>query len=389
MLMWMPTQTVPRLQALTGVRILAATVVFLSHLPALPGAFAPVHAFLSAGYSGVTLFFMLSGFILAWNYEDWLGDKLTGRETWLFYVARFARVYPLYLFALALILLTQATSVTGLLKVFTSPTVWLNLAALQTWSPDLNVAYSFNGPSWSIGVEAFLYALFPLLLLAARSTRTDIRKILILIASSAGVAVVVWLAFVVTDHATLPWTDPESAHRWLYRTPLTRIPDFTIGIGLALLLRKIPASTRTQTAGTILTASGLLSATALMATPALLYSAASWDVLYITPAALIILGLAWSPTGLLGRAFSTWLIVLLGDSSYAFYILHVVVLEMVGNKPEHSLGSWLLASTVRYVVICCVAVGAHFLVERPARGALRRLLDRPMGRPAAPRIPNR
>jgi peptidoglycan/LPS O-acetylase OafA/YrhL len=82
--------TARRIDALTGLRFVAALAVFLSHLQPAPGVPAPVQTFMRAGYDGVTLFFILSGFVLAWNYDRRLGDRLTGRGLWSFAVARAA-----------------------------------------------------------------------------------------------------------------------------------------------------------------------------------------------------------------------------------------------------------------------------------------------------------
>jgi peptidoglycan/LPS O-acetylase OafA/YrhL len=52
------------------VRILAAGGVFLSHIPRPQFLPEPVKTFIGSGYNGVTLFFILSGFVLAWSYAD-------------------------------------------------------------------------------------------------------------------------------------------------------------------------------------------------------------------------------------------------------------------------------------------------------------------------------
>lgn len=214
-----------RVDALTGLRLLAALLVVLSHFPMVPGGGA-VNVFLKSGYNGVTLFFVLSGFVLAWNYSSMVQPTWTG--TWDFFVARVARVYPLYLTALAAVL------------VLTRPwpdwrLVGLHAAALQTWMPRLDHAFALNGPGWSIGVEFFLYDCFPVvIILVTRITALRGRVLL------AGVAVLALAAvsalFGWTPLGDLPWNSPYSAHRWLYRTPLTRLPDFVVGAVLARIV---------------------------------------------------------------------------------------------------------------------------------------------------------
>ncbi len=130
-------------------RFVAALMVFLSHYP-IPGAPYRLRQIANSGYAGVTFFFVLSGFILAYNYtEGFVTDAR--RQLGPYAVSRFARVYPLYL-------------VTTLYMWFIADgdvDLWRYVLALQPWSSDINVAFGLNGPSWSIGVEAFLYAAFP------------------------------------------------------------------------------------------------------------------------------------------------------------------------------------------------------------------------------------
>jgi peptidoglycan/LPS O-acetylase OafA/YrhL len=72
-----------------------------SYLPA-----GPVRRLVGAGYLGVNLFFLLSGFILAYGYLTVSGRMRCPARA--FYAARFARIYPVYLVGFALALLALA-----------------------------------------------------------------------------------------------------------------------------------------------------------------------------------------------------------------------------------------------------------------------------------------
>ena len=96
----------PNIPALTGLRAIAAILVVLFHykyiVPGLGASPAPGARVIQTGFVGVSLFFVLSGFILAYTYID---DDGALRGTWKdFLFARFARVYPVYLFALVIAL---------------------------------------------------------------------------------------------------------------------------------------------------------------------------------------------------------------------------------------------------------------------------------------------
>ena len=231
-----------RINALTGLRFVAALAVYISHygLPEAPGW---LDTFAAAGYDGVTVFFVLSGFVLTHTYGDEF--RRWSRETpirlWNFGVARFARVYPLYL---AVLLVVWGVDYGG-----TDYILPLHLLALQPWVANPVVALGYNSPGWSIGVEVFLYVCFPLVALVAMRAAGRPRVLLSAAALVALAMVAVALFFVERGWGELPWSDPRSAHRWLYLMPLGRLGDFTLGVLGALLLRHAVTPRRPRRAG--------------------------------------------------------------------------------------------------------------------------------------------
>ena len=358
----------PRLDALTGIRFVAAIAVFNAHVAVPVSAPTIVHTVALAGHNWMTMFFVLSGLILAWNYDELLGDRLTGSGLRTYFVARLARIYPLYLVALAVVVLLQLAS-TGAV----GGDLLVHIFALQSWSGDLQVAYGYNAPGWSIGVEFFLYALFPLLLVAFRGVRHNRRALLLIAVGAVVVAAAITLALSLAGLAELPRTDAASAHRWIYRTPLTRLPDFVLGIALGLLLKTTLGDQRERAGRVLQLIGGLATVTLMVATP-IVESVWSLDVANLVPFALLFVGLAWSPQTLLARVLSTRPAVFLGEASFAFYLLHATVVAVVG-QPTGGISSWLYTWVVAFALTLFVAAGAHVLVERPARSAIRRWLD--------------
>jgi peptidoglycan/LPS O-acetylase OafA/YrhL len=358
----------PRLPALTGLRIIAAVAVYASHVGPPHGASKAVRALFEAGYMGVTLFFVLSGFVLAINYFETM-RRPSARATWQFGVARFARIYPLYILILCYVLLRRHVYGIGV------DGWWQHVLAIQAWNPSVFQAFNFNGPAWSVSVEVFLYACFPLLVLALARLRTPRALLLAGFTTAAAMAAAAgW--FVLTHRSGLSWADSESAHRWLYVTPLSRLGDFVLGILAARLFLHVRDDARVVAAGRSIAIACSVAILLLMAWPADLFSAWSWDVAYAVPAVALIFGLAVAPRGSFARFLSLPLLVLLGESSYAFYLIHQPALTYFGA------GRWTIgfsASTLIYEVltfgaILCLAVGLHILVERPARLHIRRLL---------------
>ncbi len=367
-----------QLPALTGLRILAALAVYASHLGPPHGSSKLLSTFMESGYMGVTLFFTLSGFVLAVNYFESF-RHISGRKLWQYAIARFARIYPLYILLVVYTIDRQ--------HAFGEPISgwWEHVLAIQAWDPNIYHAYSFDAPSWSVSVEFFLYACFPLLVLGLARLRT-LRATLTAagLVTLAMTALTTW--FVVTGRGNLSWADPESSHRWLYVTPLTRLGDFTLGILAARLYAQTREHVRLAQVGGLLAAVAGLVILALMVWPSNLYSAWSWDLAYALPAAALIFGLAAAPLSLPARMLSIPIVVLLGEASYAFYLVHMPALGFFGA------GRWAVATsptTVLYEAltlgaILCLAVGLHVMVERPARLYIRRLFGSYSGRVSNP-----
>ena len=173
----MTTDRAPVLASLTGIRFIAAIFVFNAHVGPPPGGPEVVAGLALAGHDWMTMFFVLSGLILTWNYDEVLGTRLTGRGLRIYFVARFARIYPLYILTLAVVALFFINVPSDVIRLVQDPGFWAQVFAVQTWSGDLAVAYGYNGPGWSVGVELFLYALFPLLIVPFRAIRSNPRAL--------------------------------------------------------------------------------------------------------------------------------------------------------------------------------------------------------------------
>ena len=227
-----------QLYPLTSVRFLAALWVIVFHAAApgrslgpllsrLPAAFSHVAA---TGYAAVGFFFVLSGFILAYTYQ---ADALDRRAFWS---ARVARIYPVYLLGLLTIapaLLLHARRNPG--KFDGSPVGSFIASALlvQAWVPTW--AVSWNYPAWSLSVETFFYALFPLILALLR--RLDRRGLAVVMALAAFASVSLSLVptlvgidgigdATATGQVTGAW-----AAVFKYSPPV-RLPEFVFGVAL-------------------------------------------------------------------------------------------------------------------------------------------------------------
>lgn len=348
--------------ALTGMRFVAALMVFVSHypIPGLGGAFKRVT---DSGYIGVTFFFILSGFVIGYNYLDAF-EKHTRSHTISYVVARFARVYPLYLFCILFVWLSTGAKASIPVYAF----------ALQAWSPDVYTAFGLDGPAWSISVEAFLYLSFPVLVVLFRALGALGNPSRLLTVGIAVVLAIIGLAlyFALTGRGALSPADPASAHRWLYRTPLTRVFDFALGVLAAAWYSRFSAhvSDQGRRGWTLSVYAAIVLIAGMAALKPLFFSAFSWDAAYAVPFIVVIVGTAMRQESGLAKALSTPAMILLGEASFAFYLIHLVLGGMYSQAPE---GMMKLAFYMAFLVfVTAVSLGLHVGIEKPCRDLIKK-----------------
>ncbi len=127
----------------------------------MPGDFSyGLRSLFRAGYQGIDLFFVLSGFVIAWPYVLRGTTRLTLPETLDFYQRRYLRIAPAYYASIAV---AVALGSFGLLKASTDPyVVVMHLLFAENFLPDM--ATAIRGVYWTLPTEIHYYILFPLLL---------------------------------------------------------------------------------------------------------------------------------------------------------------------------------------------------------------------------------
>lgn len=353
----------PRLSALTSLRFFAALHVVLFHLYAL-NIFAGAGFYrdlASIGYVGVSFFFILSGFILVYTYAD--------REftPWQFWRARFARIYPAYLFSL---LFTAPTFILMCAYLpwfkahrFLSTTLVITL--LQSWVPQ--AALAWNSPAWSLSVEAFFYLLFPALLARLATWHNRKLRIAVLVCLaltfSLSIAYIIFLpdgvARVSAESNDLIWLNV------LRFNPLARLPEFVMGAccGFLFLRTSVPRKWATP----LLAAGTLAFVVVVMFSSRIPYPLLHNGVL--APAfAAIIYGIALRPGW--ARFMELPPLILLGDASYSLYLLHPFVLFAYFG-PDGIRHPGALGRIVGFTLPIAASILVYLGVEQPARRKLR------------------
>jgi peptidoglycan/LPS O-acetylase OafA/YrhL len=354
----------PDLPALTGLRFLAAAHVVIGHIAVT--MISPTgwgHAIASTGYIGVTLFFLLSGFILAYNYAGQDGELRGTRRT--FWVARLARVYPLYLFALLLAAASFAFSfVTHRIgTVAAAQAGVLTPFLLQAWHPDSHVALAWNMPGWSLSAEAFFYLVFPgmLMVLSKIQPRYFLLTSIGLWAGALLPAVCQATAF-----PDLNWQE------YVIHLPLLRLAEFSLGVVLGLMyLRGIRLNG--QWALPLLLGVGAALIVVYGQVPKSVISNGLFSPLFGLLVIALAAGGGWLPT-ILGTPLAR----LLGEASYGIYLLHIPLYgwyRLALDRLIPGFAEGLPGFGVFFVILTVCSIYAYRYVEVPGRHWLRRRLQ--------------
>ena len=384
----------PPLRPLTSIRFIFALLVVLFHGLTIPSERMEgwphfLTSIINHGSIGVSFFFVLSGFILAYSYRGRIRQPEDYRAFWL---ARAARVLPAYYLAFLIYLPLALAPIFASLQV--SDAVQrglmiggLQLTLLQAWVPE--AAVTWNGPSWSLSVEAVFYLLFPFMMpwLEKLSLRNVSILAVLAYAASQGVAVAVDLvgsdniASAITRAMGLREITPTAGPLFFTYFPPLRVPEFVFGAALGMVFLKVPpmpASWRVPAIGL-----GLLG---VYATFTWLDGPVPWTAIsngFLAPfLSLILFALAYSESQIWNHLF----FVRLGDASYSLYLIHVPVMLWM-EKIDAAWLNWQMTHLEIFLpAYLVVVIGSSLLsltyVEEPLRGMIRRRFAAAPSRPA-------
>ncbi|WP_329537909.1 acyltransferase (plasmid) [Streptomyces sp. NBC_01450] len=317
-----PPQRPAALPSLTGLRWLAAVFVFLAHASMLSGPNRPdaplsffadqdlakgLAHFFEPGFVMVSFFFVLSGFVLTWS-------TAPGERTTAIWRRRALKVYPNHIVVFVVAMWLFASS---------EPTrAWLpNLFLVHTWSNKPEVISSVNLPAWSLCVEVFAYALFPLLLVLVRRIKESRLWLWAgaMVAGVVGVPVVTQVF--VSGGVRVPTYDLWMNQLWFsYGFPPARLFEFMLGMVLA---RIVAAGLWPRNIG--MPASMVLFAAGYWLSFALPYPY-KFYVGTIIPFAVLVCATAARDLRGEGGWLASRPMVYLGNVSFAFYLTQGVVM---------------------------------------------------------------
>ena len=359
-----PVAHAPRRLDIQGLRAVAVLAVIAYHagLP-LPG-----------GFTGVDIFFAISGFVITamlMRQRVRYGRIRFGH----FYFRRFLRLTP----ALALLVTVtaalavlvqnpfgaqQTTARTGLGAMLLSANLVIGHATGDYFAADATTNPLLH--TWSLSVEEQFYLVFPALLalgwwLVARGRRRAAVALVALVAFASLLASIAW-----SNGAGWPTALTDffgGAQTWAFYSPLTRSWEFALGALLALLIHRLPSP-----AGSRGTIGGLLGAAGILASLAIINDAMAfpgWVAAVPVLATLLVIwaGSAGDSGAPVTRLLSTRPAVAVGDWSYSLYLWHWPLIVYVALLVPNSTTATVIAALLAVLP----ALLSYRFLERPMR----------------------
>jgi peptidoglycan/LPS O-acetylase OafA/YrhL len=366
-----------RFEALDGWRGVCACLVVLFHCH----GYSPIYsnALVRNSYLFVDFFFVLSGFVIAWNYQSRLGGWADVRR---FLILRLGRVYPLHVFMLLCFIawetLRLAAHADGTFSGPFAPAAVLTNVLLSQ-SMGLHDGLTWNGPSWSISTEWWTYVLFALV-----CAWLGLRSALLWATAIAAPILLVHLSK----------SGMDTTFDWGF---IRCVFGFALGVACCRIYQRVAPFARSPGVATMTLAECLMvfAVVAFVATAGT--SALSFMAPFVFSAAVLIFA---AEGGLVSRVFHSRALKWLGMVSYSIYLTHyffVLILPTLAKKLLHldlwtpmplPHGQWVMVfgrndveGTLFYAVTLAVTLVASAFtyrwIEVPGRDWTRRWLARP------------
>lgn len=401
-----------RVDALTGLRFLAAASILISHTAAWTAPFTtrnPITSSAAAiGVYGMPLFFVLSGFVIHYNYARLFRERSWRSATAEFFIARFARLYPLYLFFVVVGIISDfmVNWVHDYLADFFKVII-TSLTLTQSWFYIIVVNHKILlenafGLGWSVSTEWFFYCFYVVFVFTLFRLRTPYATILAIVGFSLAAFLLLGTAEVhsagIIDLARQYLTNDSALtdndygfHRWLfYYSPYVRILEFLLGCltaQLYMLLFAKPASPAEREIGVTAqwVAVALLLLIGYFSDAEISGSMFNHYLQFFTlnfgcavPIATIIFCVSRYDS-LLSRLLSARPLVGLGEISYSIYAVHTWTLRAflrpaVDFNVTNGIEA-LIRIPVAMIFSIIMASATYRLIEMPCRRYLRSKLS--------------
>lgn len=345
------------INTLTSLRLIFALMVFGAHCYVIDDIFN-LH-FFKEGFVGVSFFFVLSGFIIAYNYQKKLSEsKLTKRDFW---VARIARIYPLHWLTLLVAI------VLGGYVVASGYADWgkhffASLTLTNAYIPKADYFFSFNSPSWSLCCEQLFYLCFPFLVPLAKNYKSLLYVFLV-----SAILIVIGMYF----------TPENDIKGYWYVNPITRFPDFIAGMLVFQWYERLKNKNITSHQGSIIEIASIVLFLVFYLCAAEIPKVYRYSCYYWLPVALILISFSLQK-GFVSRLLSNRFLVIGGEISYSFYLIHLFVLLSYTEwqKESNFHIAWYISVPVLFCVIVLLSLLSYYYFEKPMNKRIRTLFTK-------------
>ncbi len=360
-----------RIKELDGLRGVAVVLVMALHIFKRAAYFTehPVletfTKFTTVGWVGVDIFFTLSGFLIT---SILLKAKTEDGYFRNFYARRILRIFPLYYFAIAFVLLF-APKVEPEFTDQLGTALPVMLLYVQNWAMLFDNFHitQYLGITWSLAIEEQFYLLWPLIVFYLKKDQLIKVGIGYVFASIA--ARVLGMLF---------WPDPGEAARFFYYTSFTRFEEIIVGALLAILFTYDygKETIRRYSLSVFAVSFAVFAGLCVLSFPDALHPEYASIPLVIggyTSAALASAGLigvfvTHPPENILKKLFQTPVFVFLGKYSYSIYLFHMtaalILLDVFWHSGMRGWKPYVLYVVTTYIVTVLIALLTWNILEK-------------------------
>ncbi|HVE21497.1 MAG TPA: acyltransferase [Acidocella sp.] len=359
------------IKPLTSLRFFAASAVLALHAT---GFHLIGVSFLNKFqlYQAVSFFYVLSGFIMQHTYRK----NANSLSVLKFVAIRFSRLWPMHIVSLAIFLAIPGYFYWATHRV--AFPIWVeNLALVQTWVPLSDHYFSLNAPSWSISDEMFFYAAFAIICVRAKRAP-------LLVALAVLAILFTYMSFMAALHLDASFNDGLYAVN-----PLVRLPEFVAGVVLCEAMSRLRHNSRPFIFWTTLEVVAFLGVSInSLSIPIIarwwhVYVGSGWAYYVATagglPSFALLIAVFSVSHGGFARLLSLRLPVILGNISFAIYMVHDPILRFVSMQfPGPILPAKFLCV---FGAILLIAALCHYLIEVPTYSRARRFIEKSFRQP--------
>lgn len=371
------TQKVAYLSSLTALRGIAALLVAVFHFEMAAARFVPADQtmFFEKCYLMVDLFFIMSGFIMLHVYSDQFQDKIQASTLKNFLVARFARIYPLHLFSLLLLVV-----IVRWLTDWGNPPILLeqpsdilpNILLLHSFG--FTKIYSWNIPSWSISAEWAAYLLFPIIAICINKKKAVSILLFAVLVLAAYYSIMYVLPRKNPINPAIPV--PHNLNTTFDYGYIRGIAGFTTGI-LIYLAYELQAIRKAFS-------SDLISVFIILGIIVSMHFSLN-DGITVSLFAVLVLSFT-ANSGRIAKICSGKILQFLGNISYSIYLMQIFLQEPFSHgiylpgtigigrgKQNIDFSSGMLYCIIYLILLVLISYVTYQWVERPSRKFINRI----------------